>query len=280
MAEERKKGPLRIKRLRRQIEQLSLKARLEVLDAVKPGLTATRADGLCYSLQSISEYKRFRKVKAVDQPMLEWITSFRDGEAFFDVGANTGLLSLTAARVHAGRVPVFAFEPAFDTFEALVRNVLANRAADVVTPLQVALFDRTSLQPLHYHQLGAGSALHAVGEPIDFARRPFQPAAVQQVMAFTMDDLVARLDLPRPRHIKIDVDGIEDRILAGAAQTLSSGPCDVWVELAETGPDDPHPATVYEFVRQLGFEALRRIDRPEAHGKYPRSFDVCFVRRG
>jgi hypothetical protein len=119
-----------------------------------------------------------------------------------------------------------------------------------------------------------------VGEAIDFARRPFQPEAVQPVMAFRLDDLVTQLKLPLPKHLKLDVDGFENRVLAGATRTLTSGPCDLCVEIGETGPDDPHPAAVYDFLRGLGFEASRRIDRPDSEGTYPRSVDVFFIRRG
>jgi hypothetical protein len=36
----------------------------------------------------------------------------------------------------------------------------------------------------------------------------------------TIDDLVARQFIPLPQHIKIDVDGIEHKILEGAKETL------------------------------------------------------------
>ena len=36
----------------------------------------------------------------------------------------------------------------------------------------------------------------------------------------SLDDLTGKFDLPFPSHIKVDVDGIEDRIVAGAERTL------------------------------------------------------------
>ena len=38
----------------------------------------------------------------------------------------------------------------------------------------------------------------------------------------TLDAMIAAFDLPRPHHLKIDVDGAEDRVLAGAPDTLRS----------------------------------------------------------
>jgi hypothetical protein len=38
----------------------------------------------------------------------------------------------------------------------------------------------------------------------------------------TLDAVIATFDLPPPHHLKIDVDGAEERVLAGAANTLSS----------------------------------------------------------
>lgn len=42
------------------------------------------------------------------------------------------------------------------------------------------------------------------------------------VAKFSVDKLVAEHGLPQPTHIKIDVDGIESRIVAGMEKTLSS----------------------------------------------------------
>jgi hypothetical protein len=40
------------------------------------------------------------------------------------------------------------------------------------------------------------------------------------VVGFSIDDLRRLFDLPAPNYMKMDVDSIEERILAGAQQTL------------------------------------------------------------
>jgi FkbM family methyltransferase len=274
-----KTGPLRIQRLQEEAERLSLKARLQLIDLLKPGMTAKSKDGVRYSLRSTSEYKRFRKPKPWDESIAQWIASFKPSDVFYDVGANTGSLSLLAAIVHEGRVPVVAIEPGFETFEALVRNVLLNDLTGVVIPLQVALFDESAVRPFHYHTLGAGSALHAIGQPIDHTRRRFEPAAVQPVLAFRLDDLVRWFQLPSPTRIKLDVDGFESKVLAGASQTLKAGRCELCIELTETEKGDPHPGQLLDSLRPLGFEVVKRVDHTRGAETYPRSFDVFLTGR-
>ena len=48
------------------------------------------------------------------------------------------------------------------------------------------------------------------------------PRYQQPVLAMTLDAMIATFDLPPPHHLKIDVDGAEDRVLAGAPDTLRS----------------------------------------------------------
>ena len=265
-------------RLVRDAKKLPLKLRLRLFDVLKSGAIIQREDGIRFSLESLPEYKRAKKPKAANEPLEKWIGSFGPTDVFFDIGANTGSLSLFAARVHDGRVPVFAFEPAFDTFGALVRNVLVNDLARAITPLHVALFDETGVRPFHRSRLGAGSALHAVGEALDYARRPFTPVAVEHVLAFRLDDLVRTFALPSPTRIKLDVDGVEGKVLAGAIGVLSATRCDVYTELVEVVPDDSHTREVTSFLRGLGYELAEFVER-RPPGVYPRAMDVLFVRR-
>lgn len=265
-----------LERLLREAKTLPLKQRLHLLEALRSGAIVERGDGLRLAVESLPEYKRATRPKAANEPLEKWIGSFGAADVFFDVGANTGSLSLFAAREHHGRVPVYAFEPAFDNFGALVRNVLVNDLSRVITPLHVALFDETGIRPLHRSSLGAGSALHAVGEALDYARRPFTPAAIEQVLAFRLDDLVRGFGLPPPTRIKLDVDGFEDKVLAGGTDVLSSTRCDVYTELVEAGLGDSHPGEVMTFLRGLGYDLIQLVEHGPP-GTYPRIVDALFT---
>jgi FkbM family methyltransferase len=263
--------------LRARARKLSLKNRVRLIDALAELDVTTREDGVRFSVRSMSEYKRFRKSKPADEPMVDWIRGFRSGDVFFDIGANTGALTLLAGAVHGGRVPVCAFEPAFDNFEALVRNILANGLEKAITPMQVALFDETGLRPFYYYRRGAGSALHAVGEPLDFLRQPFEAVATQQVMAFRLDDLVDTFAMPRPTRIKLDVDGFENKVIAGGERVLTSGPCEIVVELVQRDEADGHAADVKAMLARFGYEEMSSVER-RPPGTFPRAVDALFRR--
>jgi FkbM family methyltransferase len=272
----RKSDP-RFEALCDEVRRLSVAERVRLFDVLTEDDVTTREDGLRFSVRSVTEFKRASKMKPADQPMADWIGSFGRGDVFFDIGANTGGLSLLAGVVHQGRVPVVAFEPAFDNFEALVRNVMANGLEATITPLQVALFDESGLRPFHYYRKGAGSALHAVGEPLDFLRRPFQAVAVQPVMALRLDDVVNWFALPRPTRIKLDVDGFEDKVLRGAEGVLTAGPCELVVEVVQRDEADHHAAEMLAYVRSLGFLEVSAVER-RAPGAFPRAQDVLLRR--
>lgn len=273
-----KAGKALVQRLLSRAAVLPIQFRLRLLEELKETTAFEDPDGLRFDLASLSEYKRAKRRRVQEGPLVRWLASFGPSDVFFDVGANIGGLSLTAARLHGGRVPVVAFEPAFDTFAALVRNVLANGLAGVVTPLHVALYDETGVRPFYRSRLGAGSASHAVGEAVDYARRPFEPAATEHVLTFRLDDLVRLMGLPRPTRIKLDVDGVEDKVLAGAVEMLSSPACEVYTELIDADADADRVRTVSAFMRRLGYEVAGVVEhRPP--GTFPRVADVLFTRR-
>src|SRR6185436_12967652 len=98
----------------------------------------------------------------------------------------------------------------------------------------------------------------------------------EKVLAFRLDDLVRVLDLPSPTRLKLDVDGFEHKVLAGATEVLTAG-CEIYLELVEATRDDPHPQAVHAFLQEYGYAPARVMEhRPP--DVYPRIVDVLFVR--
>ena len=151
---------------------------------------------------------------------LAWINSFRDGEVLFDIGANIGVFSVYAA-AHRN-CEVYAFEPEARNYACLNRNILLNGLGRRVKALNTGLHDRTGLEFLNLHDLASGAALHALGEPVDWRKKRFVPKFEQAVLAFTLDEIVERFGFPVPDHVKLDVDGNEDRVIRGGRKTFSN----------------------------------------------------------
>ncbi|MBI4263994.1 MAG: FkbM family methyltransferase, partial [Acidobacteria bacterium] len=90
---------------------------------------------------------------------------------------------------------------------------------DRITPLPVALSDRTGLAVFSLRSLEPGSARHTLG---DGPSEEGPPVYRQPVMTFRLDDLIDELGVPPPNHIKLDVDGGELAVLGGASRALAS----------------------------------------------------------
>ena len=133
-----------------------------------------------------------------------------DGGTFLDVGANIGILSVAMASLDERR-RVVAFEPQLGYFGAAMANLRRFPNASVY-PLALAdreeLLEVAEIQPdriANYGALDLSKARHADRQ---------HPAA-----ATTIDDFLRRQGLV-PDLIKIDVEGMEARVLAGGSETL------------------------------------------------------------
>ena len=151
---------------------------------------------------------------------LEWIASIAPGEILLDCGANVGMYTVWAAVTRSARV--YAFEPESQNYAILNQNILLNDISGLVTAYCMALSDTTGLSTLHMADLRAGASCHAVGEALDFRLQPMEPVFAQGCVASTLDDLVRGGAMPVPHHMKIDVDGLEPRVIAGARETLAN----------------------------------------------------------
>lgn len=181
-------------------------------------------NGRAVRLLTGSSHEAFRAFTFFDKEpeTLAWIDGFGnerrvDAPVIFDVGANIGIYSLYAAAVVPG-AKVLAFEPESQSFAALCRNVSMN-GLSTITPYQIALSDESGLGELHSSSMAAGAGAAALGQ--DYPHVTSADHVLRQgVFMASLDHLVFELGCPFPNYIKIDVDGIEQKILNGGQKVL------------------------------------------------------------
>jgi FkbM family methyltransferase len=136
----------------------------------------------------------------------------RPGMTVFDVGANVGFTAVLAARLVTATGLVVCFEPLPANARQIEHNAGLNGFTHVLVR-QEALSDHdgearfaVSASPTWGKLAASGPALQQVGEI--------------QVRVGKLDSVLAE-GLPPPDLIKIDVEGAEVGLLAGAAKTLT-----------------------------------------------------------
>lgn len=169
-------------------------------------------------------HSRLRPV-AKEPWTVAWLESrLRPGDTFWDVGANVGGYALIAAACGARRV--VAVEPSPANHAALVANAELNGFGGTILAVPAVLGAHTGLARLEHADARAG-ATHRVSGAGEVA-----------VLGFALDELLAAFDLPPPDLLKLDVDGAEADVLAGAAAALARpGLRSVLIEIEEDGED-------------------------------------------
>lgn len=146
---------------------------------------------------------------------IAWLAKMQPGETLFDVGANMGQYSLIAAKY--GLI-VHAFEPESQNFALLCRNIALNKLGVQVMPWPICLSDKQSIDSFYVQSLQAGGSCSSYGDSVNFHLQPKKYAVTQGSMAVTMDSFAENYGTPD--HVKIDVDGLEHKVVAGMSALL------------------------------------------------------------
>jgi hypothetical protein len=111
---------------------------------------------------------------------------------------------------------------------------------------------------------GAGQSLHQFGRTVDQEGEEFRPAYFFGIHSCTVDRLIAEGIVPPPNFIKIDVDGIEHKVLGGMRSTLASETLrGVLCEISGTKSEVEELLGTFE---SNGFAIIRRP--PRSSGNY------------
>lgn len=240
----------------RQRRELEKQHRSQLKDE-SPQLVALEYEGADIRLAGSSKLARKRRTAAKKEPFtVAWIESLPSGQVLYDVGANVGPYALIAARRPQGALRVVAFEPGYATFATLCTNIVVNDVADAVTPLPVLLGSSTGMAAFGYSDLSAGAAEHGISRGAHV-----QPIYEQPMLRFALAELVERFALPRPQHVKLDVDGAELEVLRGA-EPLLTGVQTMMIELYERQAD-----AAEALLGRHGLRLEERHPRGVAHGE-------------
>jgi FkbM family methyltransferase len=143
----------------------------------------------------------------------------RKGDLFVDIGAHWGLFTLQAATHPAGEIEVISFEPELVNALILTENIAKNNLTEIVTVVCAACGHQFDLAPLTTNST-MGHSIRGVGLPPNAIRGP-----TKWVPLITLDGALAHLQKePEQRVVlKIDAEGFEPQIIAGAKSLLRSG---------------------------------------------------------
>lgn len=193
---------------------------LESYEKISPHVTLHwRGKPITFYVPTTFVLFRVQSFESKEPETIEWLSTFKPEEVYFDIGANVGMYAIAAAA--AMDVAVYAFEPEAFNYAILTRNIYDNLLCDKMKAFCIALSDETMLGNFYVASNEQGKSGHMFGEDLDFNLRPKKSGLIQGSVSFKLDELIQKNMLPVPTHIKIDVDGLEHKILDGAAETIA-----------------------------------------------------------
>ncbi|MFN4281040.1 MAG: FkbM family methyltransferase [Alphaproteobacteria bacterium] len=193
---------------------------MEQYEALFPHATVPLPNGqrVIYFTPSKITLWRAQTLFRKEPDTIEWLSGFDSADVFVDIGANVGMYSILAACLR--RCQVFAFEPEAQNFAVLNRNIIVNKLSGRVVAFPIALYDRTKVDRLFNNSSEAGNSHNSFSERVDMHLQPTTHRFEQGAVSISLDELIAQGAISSPNHVKIDVDGLEHKIVSGMAKTL------------------------------------------------------------
>jgi FkbM family methyltransferase len=199
----------------------------------------------------------------VDEPeTLEWIDTYvGENEIMWDIGANIGTYAMYAAT--NSKANVYAFEPFALNYGILAEHIHINNLDKKIFPYAVALAEETKADALYLRRFEAAGALNSVGE----ARNQFgeyTSVMSQATLLVKPDDMCRIFNVPKPDHVKLDVDSIEVQIVRGLKPLLNHIKT-ITIEI-EGENEKNDEAEIFALLSEAGFEEIKE-NRQKGHGR-------------
>lgn len=190
------------------------------------GVMTARYSGLLMTLDwRAAEHIPLREVLVRREywPGDDWLP--QSGHTVVDVGANAGVFTIATARLVGAEGRVVAIEPNPAVLGRLAANVKGNGFEERVTILPIAIADHSARGLVVDHD---GNSTVAQVRILDGD----STTASDTVSVRTLDEALDELGITHVDLLKVDVEGLERNVVAGASRTLER--CDrVAVEIGD-----------------------------------------------
>jgi FkbM family methyltransferase len=164
------------------------------------------------------------------------------GNTVVEVGANMGSHTVPLSRLVGDKGAVIALEPERHSYYILCANVAINNLRNVF-PFQQAMGDASG--SINVPELAQDVALNIGGTELerDWSQVSHYPVALNRLDALNLSAL---------HFLKVDVEGMEERVLRGGEQTIRKHKPVLYVESDRPDKD----ADLRAYIRSLGYKIL------------------------
>ena len=170
---------------------------------------------------------RVQTLFAKEPTTIPYLETFGAGDLLLDIGANIGMYTIYAAVMTGCRV--VSIEPEALNYAELNKNIYLNELNDRVIAYCAAAGETLKVDKLLLGGFSVGFSHHDFAENSWLSDMKWSPEVTvtrdrrirQGSISVSIDEMVASGTIPLPTHIKVDVDGHEDKVIRGAMKTLA-----------------------------------------------------------
>lgn len=176
----------------------------------------------------------------------------------YDIGGHTGRYAAAIAAASAVR-QVVSFEPIRESFQELVDRT---RDSGKVRAINLALGDERGEAEFQVNEApGSSSFLEMLPSHVEHFPQTAMSSSLK-VQVSKLDDVVAECRLTQPDIIKMDVQGYEDRVIAGGLETFQAATwCLIELSLVDLYEGAMTFDQLYRKVVSLGFRLCEVTDQ-------------------
>jgi FkbM family methyltransferase len=213
-----------------------MKGENAVLDFSKPGLHQYKKSGISLWAPGMVEEDSMDAYTAAHKP--------KCGEVVWDVGAHGGATSYFFAQMVGPTGRVYAFEPDDHTYDYLLRNIGLHKLENVI-PVKKALAEKT------------GKALFSMDGTLGAGLTDFTDSAdkreIREVETMSFADACREFGIPA--FVKMDIEGAEVAVIAGALSVLKENPIHFAIETEHRVHGEYTSVPITRMLLEIGYKA-------------------------